>query len=58
MSDAYFGPGTTPERVAEAVEQAKERRRDESRRPAPTTEQRERFFARIAEEIKRAEAGR
>jgi hypothetical protein len=53
-TDAYFGPGSTPERVAEAIERAKsERNRD---RPATSTSQRERFFQRIAEERKRAEA--
>lgn len=56
MSDAYFGPGTTPRKVAEAVERAKEQRREESGRPRPTTRDRERFFAKIAEDIKRAEA--
>lgn len=55
MSDEiYFGPGTTPERVAEAVERAKEERRDAGRRPAPSTSQRERFFKALAEDIKRA----
>lgn len=59
MSDhnIYFGPGTTPEKVAETVERAKQQRRDEGRRSAPSTQDRERFFARIAEDIKRAEAG-
>lgn len=58
MDDIYFGPGTTPERVAEAVERAKEERRDAGRRPAPSTSKREEFFGRLAEERKRAEAGR
>lgn len=50
--EPYFGRGTTPERVAEAIEQAKaERPRD---RPRPSTTERERFFERIADEIKRA----
>lgn len=55
MSDEiYYGPGTTPERVVEAVD--REARRDKPRRPAPSTAEREQFFARIAEDIKRAEA--
>lgn len=55
MSDNYFGPGTTPERVAEAIERAQESR-DRRRRPVSTSE-REAFFAAIAEDVKRAEAG-
>ena len=56
MSDEpYFGPGTTPRRVAEAVDRAKDRDRD---RPAVSTAQREAFFAGITEDRKRAEAGR
>ena len=55
MSDAYFGPGTTPERVAEAIERA-QAERDRSK-PAPSTSRREAFFAKLAEERKRAEAG-
>lgn len=50
-----FGRGTTPARVAEAVDRAMHRDRD---RPAPvSTAKREAFFARIAEDRKRAEAG-
>jgi hypothetical protein len=52
--ESYFGPGTTPERVAEAIDRAKsERNRN---RPSVSTSQRERFFQRMAEERKRAEA--
>ena len=55
MTDMYFGPGTTPERVAEAFERAtKERERSKSE---PSTSKREAFFAKLAEERKRAEAG-
>jgi len=54
--DIYFGPGTTPDKVAEAVERSKQERREESGRPRPTTRDRERFFANMAELIKRAEA--
>ena len=54
-SESYFGKGTTPERVAEAIERARdERDRD---RPRPTTEQRDRFFARLAEIKRQAEGG-
>ena len=54
MSDQiYYGPGTTPRKVAEAVERAKEARRDEGRR-APSTNERERFFQQVAELGKRA----
>lgn len=54
MSDEiYYGPGTTPRKVAEAVERAKEARRDEGRR-APSTSERERFFQQVAELGKRA----
>lgn len=52
--DIYFGPGTTPERVADAVQRAAAEQRDRPRRPAPSTAEREQFFKRIAEEIKRA----
>jgi len=51
----YFGPGTTPERVARAIER-EAHRDDKPSRPRPTTAERERFFARIAEDIKRAES--
>lgn len=58
MSDdgIYFGPGTTPERVAQQVQRAKEARRDEGRRASPNASERDRFFGRIAEDIKRAGA--
>lgn len=57
MSDeTYFGPGTTPDPVRRAIERAKQDRdRD---RPPVSTERREAFFRRIAEERKRAEGGR
>jgi hypothetical protein len=52
--DVYFGRGSTPERVAEAMDKAQ---RERSRaRPAATTTERETFFRRLAEEVKRAEA--
>jgi hypothetical protein len=54
--EPYFGPGTTPERVRREIEDRA--RRTERDRPRPTTAQREAFFGHIAEEIKRAEAGR
>jgi hypothetical protein len=54
MNESYFGGGTTPERVREALERATERKRDTN---PPSTAQREAFFAKIAEERKRAEAG-
>lgn len=59
MSDhgIYFGPGTTPEKVAESVERAKQQRRAEGRRASPNAVERERFFGRIAEDIKRAGGG-
>lgn len=50
--EVYFGPGTTPERVAEAIEKAKAAR-DWSRSKASVAE-RERFFKRLTEEYKRA----
>ena len=53
-NEPYFGPGTTPERVAEAVDRA-QRDRDRDR-PRATTSERERFFGRLAEEKRRAEA--
>jgi acyl-CoA reductase-like NAD-dependent aldehyde dehydrogenase len=55
MSDTYFGRGTTPERVAEAIERATKERKPT--KAAPTTAERERFFAKIADERKRAEGG-
>jgi hypothetical protein len=58
MSESpYFGPGTTPDRVAEAIREAREDR-EHRPRPRPSTSEREAFFGRIAEDIKRAEAGR
>ena len=51
----YFGPGTTPERVAEAIDKAQ--RAEKDRKPRATTSERERFFSHVAEERKRAEAG-
>lgn len=54
--DIYFGPGTTPKRVVEAVEAAKEAA-ETQRRPKASTAETERFFARIAEDLKRAGAG-
>jgi hypothetical protein len=53
MSEPYFGPGTTPERVAEAIEKAQESR-DRSGKRRPTTSEREAFFSKMAEEVKRA----
>lgn len=51
----YFGTGTTPEKVRDAIERAREERdrHPSSRRPV-TTADRDRFFAAQAEEIKRA----
>lgn len=55
LNESYGGRGTTPQRVAEAVERAQAEARDRPRRPAPSTTARERFFKAIAEDIKRAE---
>jgi hypothetical protein len=55
VSDSYFGRGTTPEKVAEAIERARDER--DRGRPAPSTAKREEFFRRMAEEIKRAKGG-
>lgn len=52
--ESYFGPGTTPERVERAIEEAKGRERPS--RSVPSTAQRERFFAALAELRKAAEA--
>jgi len=53
MSDAYFGPGTTSERVQEALERAP---KDRERRGAAGRAEVDKFFGRLAEERKRAEA--
>lgn len=53
--ETYFGPGTTPERVARAMEEAQHA--DKPSRRRPTTSEREAFFAKLAETKKRAEAG-
>ena len=55
MSEDYFGRGTTPEKVAEAIERA-QRNRDRTKAP-PSSAEREAFFKRIADERKRAEGG-
>ena len=56
-ADNYFGPGTTPERVAEAIERAQKDRDHRPSKRRATTSEREAFFGRIAEERKRAEGG-
>lgn len=55
LSESYGGRGTTPAKVAEAVERAHAEARDRPRAPAPSTTERERFFQAIAETRKRAE---
>jgi hypothetical protein len=56
-TDNYFGPGTTPERVAEAVERAQREREGERSKAKVSTRLRDEFFQRMADERKRAEAG-
>lgn len=55
MSEVVWTRGTTPEKVAEAIERAQHDR--ERSRPAATTAERDAFFAHLAEERKRAEGG-
>lgn len=55
MSDVepYFGTGTTPPKVRDAIERAVEERQSQRGRRVSTA-QREAFFKRMAEEVKRA----
>lgn len=59
MSDdgIYFGPGTTPEKVRDSIERAKHgAAATRGRRTSPNAVERDRFFGRIAEDVKRAGA--
>ena len=51
--DPYFGEGTTPRQVAEAVRKALDERHT-ARDRHPTVAQRERFFRELAEHLERA----